>query len=106
MQCIENPDERVLGYFSVSAKSSVRIYIKDYFSGLVDPYSDFICIYQTLPSDYPYGLQGLGVDLWVLLIQQTTLTTPGFTVLTKIHACADCTVRGSEIRPDFWTDDE
>ena len=29
--CLEDPNEKVLGYFSVSARSSKRIFIKDYF---------------------------------------------------------------------------
>jgi hypothetical protein len=106
MHCIEKPDESVLGYFSVSAKSSRRIFIKDYFSGLVDPYSDFYCIYITIPTDYPYGYPGFGHEIWALFIQQGSFTTAPYSILTKIHACADCTVRGSEIKPDFWTNDE
>jgi hypothetical protein len=106
MQCIENPDESVLGYFSVSSRSSKRIFIKDYFSGLLDPYSDFICIYKTIPTDFPDGYPGYGTSVWALLIQIGSFTTKPYTILTKIHACADCTVRGSAIRPDFWTGDK
>jgi hypothetical protein len=106
MQCIENPDESVLGYFSVSAKSSRRIFIKDYFSGLVDPYSNFYCIDDTIPTDYPYGYPGFGIEVWALYIQLASFTTAPYTILTRTHACADCTVRGSEIRPDFWTGDK
>ena len=38
--CLDDPNEKVLGYFSVSANSSKRIFIKDNFSGLFTPYTD------------------------------------------------------------------
>lgn len=106
MQCIENPDESVLGYFSVSARSSRRIFIKDYFSGLVDPYSNFYCIFTTIPTDYPYGYPGFGVEVWALFIHPGSFSSAPYTILTKDEACADCTVRGSPNKPDFWPDDK
>jgi hypothetical protein len=36
ISCIDDPNEKVLGYFSVSARSSKKIFIKDIFSGLID----------------------------------------------------------------------
>ena len=45
IMCIENPDEKVLGYFSVSAISSKRIFIKDKFAGIIDLYAD--CVSDT-----------------------------------------------------------
>jgi hypothetical protein len=38
--CLEDPNEKVLGYFSVSATSSQRFFIKDYFFGLIDLYRE------------------------------------------------------------------
>ena len=37
--CVEDPNEKVLGYFSVSATTSKRIFIKDFFKGLVNVYA-------------------------------------------------------------------
>jgi hypothetical protein len=56
--CIENPNETVLGYFSVSAISSKRIFIKDYFSSLMNRYIDCIhdTIFQGERNPYPAGL--------------------------------------------------
>lgn len=97
--CIENPDEKVLGYFSVSAKSSKRIFIKDTFEGLVNLYPD--CPTDTIPYIDP---PGLGVTVWVLYDSEFSI--PPFKILTDKKGCADCTVRGTNIKPDFWKDDK
>ena len=47
IKCIENPAEKVLGYFSVSAKSSKRIFIKDNFEGIIDRYNN--CVKGRIP---------------------------------------------------------
>jgi hypothetical protein len=98
--CVENPGEKVLGYFSVSAKTSKRFFIKDYFSGIVNLYAD--CI-----SDTIYGgaseVPGLNVTAWIL--EQTYPPQPPLTVITTTRGCADCTVRGTIVQPDFWNDD-
>jgi hypothetical protein len=104
LQCVENPNEPVLGYFSVSSKSTRRIYIKDTFSGMVDPY--LFCVSDTIPTDYPYGLPGYGEYVWALLIHIGSFTSAPYTILTKIKGCADCTVRGSKYKPDFWPDEK
>jgi hypothetical protein len=83
----------VLGYFSVSAKSSKRIYIEDSFRGLVNLYSkcpvDTIGYYEAFPSWY-----------WVIEADPFL----GYKVLTDKEYCADCTTRGTTIKPDFWID--
>lgn len=100
LTCIESPSEKVLGYFSVSAKSSKRIFIKDNFEGIIDQYSD--CISDTIPHNT--NPPGLGESVWILIDFQYYI--PPFTVLTKNRGCVDCTVRGSNLKPDFWTDDK
>jgi len=60
--CIEDPAEQVLGYFSVSAKTSKRIYIDGYFRGLVN-------YYTTCPYDTIYGtgtIPNLNSSVWVI----------------------------------------
>jgi hypothetical protein len=104
LRCIDNPEEKVLGYFSVSAKSSRRIFIKDNFSGIIDLYAD--CISDTLHTDYVDNIPDLNTSFWVLLIQKGSFTRPGYTVITDSRGCADCTVRGTNIKPDFWQDDK
>jgi hypothetical protein len=98
ISCVEDPAEQVLGYFSVSAKTSKRIYIDDDFRGLVNYYSD--CVSDTVfgRGTIPY----LNSSVWIIEEQQ--YTSPPYRVLTDKQFCADCTVRGSTTRPPFWVD--
>jgi hypothetical protein len=93
--CIENPEETVLGYFSVSAKKSKRIFIKDRFSGLVNPYSYDICFGDTIFGNA--YIPNLNTTVWKLIDN-----TPFYIVITRNRGCADCTVRGTKVEPDFW----
>jgi hypothetical protein len=97
VKCIEDPTEKVLGYFSVSAKSSKRLFIKDNFEGIINRYGD--CATDTIPYVDP---PGLGVIVWIL--EDEPNWWPPFKVLTDKKGCADCTVRGSNVKPDFWED--
>jgi hypothetical protein len=97
IKCIEDPTEKVLGYFSVSAKSSKRLFIKDNFEGIIYRYGD--CPTDTIPYVDP---PGLGITVWIL--DDEPNYTPPFRILTDKKGCADCTVRGSNVKPDFWED--
>lgn len=99
VRCIEDPGEKVLGYFSVSAMSSRRIFIKDDFPGIIDRYNN--CIKDTIPYVDP---PGLGVSVWIL--DDEPYHIGPYRVLTNDKGCADCTVRGSILKPDFWKDDK
>jgi hypothetical protein len=100
--CKENPDEKVLGYFSVSAKSSKRIFIQDDFAGIVDRYND--CIVDTIWGDYD-PLE-LNITRWVLVDHPADFGTPRMRVLTDTRACADCTTRGTKTKPEYWPNDK
>jgi hypothetical protein len=100
--CIENPNEKVLGYFSVSAKSSKRIFIQDDFSGIIDRYND--CIDDTIYGDY--DPPELYYTTWVLSDNPASFGSPRTRILTKTKGCADCTVRGTNIKPDYWPNDK
>lgn len=95
--CIENPAEKVLGYFSVSSKFSKRIFINDDFPGIIDRYAN--CIKDTIPYIDP---PGLGVSVWIL--DDEPYYKPPFKVTTDNKGCADCTVRGTTTKPDYWPD--
>ncbi len=98
--CIEDPGEQVLGYFSVSAKTSKRIFIAESFRGLVDLYS--VC-----PLDTIYGGASIpGLNSWIWVIIDHPLPPPGYKVITERKYCADCTVRGTTTKPDFWDDNK
>jgi len=102
--CIENPAEKVLGYFSVSAVSSKRIFIKDKFEGIIDQYAH--CATDTLIGGPDY-IKGLGISIWTLFdTPAVPFSSPRIRIFTETRGCADCTVRGSTERPVFWTDDK
>lgn len=90
--CLNNPAEKVLGYFSVSAVKSKRIFIKEYFSGIIN-------LYMSCASD---TLKGRGTIPGMWLIEDHTDEDPPWKVFTGVRGCADCTTRGTTTRPSFW----
>jgi hypothetical protein len=96
VRCIEKPSENVLGYFSVSAVRSKRIFIEDYFPGMPDLYTDCEDARAGLNDSIPF----LNTKVWVIIV--ITYPPPGYKVLTYFEGCADCSIRGSTIKPDFW----
>jgi hypothetical protein len=94
MHCVEDPGRTVLGYFSVSSKSTKRIFVKDSFAGQANYYGS--CIGDTIPGGTI--IQGLGAYVWILYSN----FMPPYTVITYNKSCADCTTRGTNIKPDFW----
>jgi len=100
---IDDPGEPILGYFSVSAKSSKRIFIKDAFEGIIDPYKN--CITDTVYGDG--NIKNLDISVWILIDQLPGgFGSPRMRVLTDTKGCADCTVRGTNKKPDFWIDEK
>ena len=98
--CLEDPNKKVLGYFSVSAVSPKRIFIKDYFQSVNDLY--YKCITDTIFGIAP--IPGLNSSVW-LIVDQSNLVPPKRFITDKI-GCADCRVRGTNIKPVFWDDDK
>ena len=95
---IEKPSEAVLGYFSVSAVKSKRIFINDQFRGMPNLYSD--CANATIGIDNVPSNLTLGATAWVIIVHLEP--PPPYRIVTFFKGCADCTVRGTNIRPDFW----
>ena len=98
MTCLEDKTQTALGYFSVSAKSSKRIYISGRFEGLINLYNG--CAKDTVSS--LQDVTDLNIKTWV--IEADPLRRPPQYILTIIKGCADCTVRGSNIKPYWWDD--
>jgi len=94
-----NPDEIVLGYFSVSAIAEKRIYIDEQFAGM--PY-----LYNNCPADTIWGgsyvfIEGLNSYVWVIDDHTYDIGNP-YRVITFSKECADCTTRGTSVKPSFW----
>ena len=97
--CVENPDEKTLGYFSVSAVSSGRMFIKDSFAGYDSQYED--CITDIITGKVIIDtLRGLNSFIWVLIDNSDKVPSKIF--LTRKRGCADCLTRGTNIEPLFW----
>jgi len=94
--CNEDRGETVLGYFSVSAISQKRIFIKDKFEGIPN-------FYSYCPSDTIFGggnIPDLNISVWI--IDNQIDAVPPFRVITLFKECADCTVNGTNKKPVFW----
>jgi hypothetical protein len=92
----DDPNEKVLGYFSVSASTTKRLFIKDNFSGLIDLYKD--CAQDTIFNGRP--IANLNSTVWVII--DHPMPPPSYKIITYAKGCADCTARGTNIKPDFW----
>ena len=96
IRCCSDPDETVLGYFSVSAVTEKRLFIHDHFFGL--PHFMTYCATDTLSGMLPET--GLNSEYWV--IEDFSDEIPPFWVVTTYKECADCSTRGTKERPSFW----
>jgi hypothetical protein len=98
LYCVDDPNEKVLGYFSVSAKSSKRIFVNDHFRGIVNKYTPDYCYPDTIVKNGP--IPGLNQTVWLVGSTQNSW------IVTYVRECADCTARGTNIRPDFWAENK
>ncbi|MDX9726256.1 MAG: hypothetical protein RBT38_07710, partial [Bacteroidales bacterium] len=64
-------------------------------------------LYKDCPSDTIYGnkvIPNLDISAWVIVDEP--YLSPPYKVITNKKTCADCSVRGTTVKPDFWDDDE
>ncbi|MGA1978644.1 MAG: DUF4249 domain-containing protein [Bacteroidales bacterium] len=118
---VSNPDEKVLGYFSVSAEKEKRIYINPQDLGEMDlPQYNYGCYeiitnpglyYHGSPPrdpnlctfDYIYSLfMAAGVYSFVEPIYDSTGALSY--IVFAFSSCSDCTLTGSINPPAFWTE--
>ena len=100
LRSVNNPSDKIIGYFDVASVSSKRIYFNyiDLFPGEVPP------PYYTDCTPFCYGEQpcthmdGLTDDIG---IGKVTYAGSPYWVNTP---CGDCTKIGSNIKPPFWED--
>jgi hypothetical protein len=103
ISCVDDPNKHVLGYFSVSARASKRVFIKENLSNIINLYKD--CPSDTIQGPDSIVIPGLDQTVWVIY-RMNMSGMPPYRVITEKHGCADCSIRGTAIRPDFWTDDK
>jgi hypothetical protein len=99
--CLDDPNQKVQGYFSVSASTSKRIFIHTYFAGQANPYSADRCIADTLFPGDPIP-PAMNISAWVIINN----LMPPYMVYTYSKGCYDCTVRGTTTPPDFWIENK
>jgi hypothetical protein len=97
IKCISDPDDKVLGYFSVSGVSTRRVFIR---RPLIVPdlYTDK-CTYELIMPNSPYP--GLGIRYWA--IHEFVHPELGMRwIITQDIACSDCAYFASNVKPDYW----
>jgi hypothetical protein len=92
-----DPLRPALGYFSVSAVATERLFIQN--DTIKIAQTSNYCVTDTLQT--LQGVSGLGVYIFVL----DEIDSVGFLV-SRYEQCADCTVLGTNVRPVFWDDDK
>ena len=102
---INNPEERVLGYFFVSQVREKRITVSNKFDF---PIVRFFCPRDTVwfPEDlnppYPYFLYG---DILDDIIPPLPPGAPDLQYVYSFQECHDCTYRGGvTMKPEYWDD--
>ncbi len=116
---VNNPEERVLGYFQVSAVTKKRRFIPfSEISGMNFPtYRNPCKRIEMAPKDYPRSLFSPPLT-WDDLYEMYCITSdyyfvepllkPGTSELDKMvfakPECADCELTGVQTKPDFWID--
>ena len=117
IKSINNPNEKVIGFFEVSSYSEKRIFFNfsDLFPGQAKPKFPFDCpnLTDENKEEYSYlycfdgppsGCKGLSVlQLLSTRVKVYSGEFDGKMVLYNIQ-CGDCTSIGSNIRPSFWID--
>jgi len=93
---LNNPGDKVLGYFSVSAVSQKRIFIDDYFKGYPNLFTN--CVGDTIQGRQEK--EGLNKTYWIIDDQRSIM--PPFYIITYNKECADCTTKGTNKKPEFW----
>ncbi len=98
IQCINYPDDIVLGFFSVSGVSQKRIFIKNQLV-VPDIYTEN-CVEDRIGANY--GLPGLGTIIFVLNVFENPDTGALIWEITSNKGCTDCANYGSNTKPGYW----
>jgi hypothetical protein len=99
IRCTTTPDEIVYGYFSVSAVTQKRLFVKDIFLG--QPLFYTYCATDSVSGSLPS--EGQNTTYWVIIDNQDEI--PPWWIITEFRECADCTTEGTKTKPPYWDDD-
>lgn len=99
---INNPNEKIIGFFNVSSVTTKRIYFnyRDFYDpeGIRPRFVPFALCEETLP----------GIDNLIEQIERNAVrwagVLPGGGILVVPARCVDCTFFGTNEKPDFWED--
>ena len=109
MRAIDNPNEKVIGYFEVTTVDSKRIYFTYSDFNIIRPSYLYECDFLDLDYLDDTAQDGDRNDRYILeqaLINGNykleSASHPFYTLVTT--ECTDCTSISSNIRPDWWED--
>jgi hypothetical protein len=102
LYCVEDSLRKILGYFSVSAVSEKRLFIKEKFLGSKMDYRG--CLKDTVFTNRPDTIPGLNYLVWIL--EDHMDEKPPYILCTRNNGCFFCEVRGTSVKPEFWDDDK
>lgn len=109
LHSVTNKDENVIGFFQVSSFSEKRIFFEfeDYFPGEDPPSYDcelLTPLLKALDGSEGYLIYGIDKDLFTFYNETEPLNVDTPFIMAYPNSCGDCTVLGSNIKPDFWMD--
>ena len=108
IQSVENPSEKVIGFFEVSAVSSERLFFNysDLFPGEpLPPYYESDCeVRQFVDCIGDPPCSGAQLRSGILSRYLVHLSSSGTSYSMVKAACGDCTSFSSNIVPPFWVD--
>ena len=105
--CIDDPEEPVLGYFEASGVSTSRVFInRDLMPSDVFVPSDFeYCKFESFTNPGPTILNSMLAAGWIYVDEYNYLDSL-IVRLTNHTSCVDCTLSGTNVKPDYWPEDE
>ncbi|HTI60323.1 DUF4249 domain-containing protein [Mucilaginibacter sp.] len=101
VHCISNPLLPAIGYVSICTVQSKRVFITNYsFPDTWQPIYPYTCGIDSIKTNLYDNLIRPGSGLLALDPIGDYRNPSGYTATTV--ECADCTIRGTTTRPDFW----
>lgn len=100
IRCISDPAEIVIGYMYVSSEVEHRIFIDR--SQLPGWRYRFSCENDTVPNIKDSLAYFFGAVKWQAIAPITSMGGAITGYSASSYVCMDCTLRGTNVKPDFW----